>query len=133
MFYSIKKYNALDFLTVYYFLCDSNKILAFLISIVAFLFFKNLKVKYNKYINTTAASTFGVLLIHANSDAMRQWLWVDLLHTPEMFYSEYLVLHAIGSALGVYIVCTFVDYLRIKYIEIPFLKKLDMYCESIKS
>lgn len=23
-------------------------------------------------------STFGILLIHANSDTMRKWLWVDL-------------------------------------------------------
>lgn len=45
-----------------------------LLAVFAFLMFKNIQIPYNKGINTVAASTFGVLLIHANSDAMRKWL-----------------------------------------------------------
>ena len=55
----------------YWFLADSNKILAVVTSISLFLLFKNIKLKYNPVINLLAQSVFGVLLIHANSDAMR--------------------------------------------------------------
>ena len=59
----------------YFFVSDSNKILALSTDASAFLFFKNLEIGYSKVINRIAASTFGVLLIHANSNAMRRWLW----------------------------------------------------------
>ena len=56
------------------FVTDSNTFLAVMVGVFAFLFFKNIKVPYSKFINIIGASTFGVLLIHAHSDAMRQWL-----------------------------------------------------------
>ena len=101
----------------FYFVADSNKILAVLTAISAFLFFKNLRIKHSKLINTIAASTFGVLLIHANSDAMRKWLWQDLLNNVGMYDSEWLVLHAVGSVIGVFVVCTLIDFIRIRGAE----------------
>lgn len=74
----------------------------------------------NKIINTIAASTFGVLVIHANSDIMRQWLWKDTLQNTAMYDSSLLVIHAIGSVLGIYIVCTIIDYLRIVILKFHF-------------
>lgn len=103
----------------FYFVSDSNKILAVLTAFSGFMFFKNIKIRYNKLINIVAASTFGVLQIHANSDAMRRWLWQDLLNTVEIYDSEWLVLHAFGSVIGVYLVCTAIDYIRIRFIEKP--------------
>ncbi len=58
----------------FYFLIDSNKFLATTLALSAFIFFKNLNIKNSVFINTIAASTFGVLMIHANSDSMRKWL-----------------------------------------------------------
>lgn len=109
----------------FYFVSDSNKILAVLTALSAFLFFKNLNLGYSKLINTIAASAFGVLAIHANSNAMRQWLWKDTLQNATMYTSEYIVLHAIGSVIVVYLICTVIDYFRIKFIEIPFFKLWD--------
>ena len=103
----------------FYFVSDSNKILAVLTAISAFLFFKNVKIEYSKIINAVAASTFGVLQIHANSDAMRRWLWQDLLNNVGMYESNWLVLHAFGSVIGVFVICTAIDYLRIRLIEVP--------------
>ena len=65
-------------MTYYHFVIDSNKLIAILTAVLAFLYFKGLNIKYNKIINLISASTFGVFLIHANSDAMRNFLWVDL-------------------------------------------------------
>lgn len=126
--YSIDKYWY-----PYYFISDSNKILAVTISISAFLFFKNIDIGRNKIINTIAASTFGVLVIHANSDIMRQWLWKDTLQNTAMYDSSLLVIHAIGSVLGIYIVCTIIDYLRIRYIEIPFFRIWDKHWDNFIS
>lgn len=106
----------------YFFVADSNKILAVATSVSLFLFFKNMRIEYSRFINATAGSVFGVLLIHANSDAMRQWLWRDILHNPAMLESGWLVFHAIGSVLGIFAVCTVIDQCRIHFLETPFFK-----------
>ena len=116
----------------YFFVSDSNKILAVITALCAFLFFKNLKIRQSRFINTLAASAFGVLLIHANSDTMRQWLWRDVLKNVEWYHTPWIYLHTIGSVLGVYIVCTVIDMVRRYLLEKPFLewlnKKLSMKC-----
>lgn len=115
-----------------FFLADSNKILAVLTSIALFLFFRNLKLGYSKFINTVAQSTFGVLLIHANSDAMRQWLWKDTLQNVRFFDSPYLWLHAVLSVLGIYIICVIIDQLRIRLIEKPFFNYFGEKIDNIE-
>ncbi len=117
----------------YFFVADSNKILALVTAVSAFMFFKNLDIPKSKFINTVAASTFGVLLIHANSDTMRRWLWRDTLNNVGMMNSPYLYIHAIASVLGVYIVCTLIDMMRIKFIEKPFFKLYDKKEPAVKN
>lgn len=106
----------------YFFVSDCNKILAVVTAVCLFLFFKNLKIPHNEAINTIAASAFGVLLIHANSDAMRQWLWGDVFDNAgnysHTFPRVFLVL------LGVYVACTLIDMLRIRVIEQPLFYKV---------
>lgn len=121
------------FENAYYFIVDSNKILAVVTAFSLFMFFKNLKIKYNKFINIVASSTFGVLLIHANSDAMRQWLWNDALNNVGMYNSPYLYIHAIGSVLAIFTICVIIDQIRIQLIEKPFLKLWDFSFEKFKN
>jgi len=104
----------------YMFAIDSNTLLAVIIAISSFLFFKNINIKYSKFINAVSASTFGVLLIHANSNTMRQWLWRDTLKNTEAFLSDFWFAHAIISVLLVFIICIVADMLRIRFIEKPF-------------
>ncbi len=111
----------------YLLVSDSNAILALLTSISSFMYFKELKIRQSRFINNVAASCFGVLLIHANSNAMRQWLWKDTLHNVDYLESSYCFLHAIVSVLIIYIVCTLLDMLRIRFIERPFFKS-KFYC-----
>ena len=61
-----------------------------------------------------AASTFGVLLIHANSDMMRRWLWNDICNNIGMYENGNSVYHAIGCVMIIYIVCTLIDMIRIR-------------------
>lgn len=109
----------------YFFVSDSNKILAVSTAVSAFMFFNNLKIKQSKFVNTVAASTFGVLLIHANSDTMRQWLWKDVLNNVGWYDSPWIYLHAVISVLGVYIVCTLIDMVWKRMLENQFLEWLD--------
>lgn len=108
----------------YFFVSDSNKVLALATSLPAFLFFRNLKIGYSRHINKIAASAFGVLMIHANSDTMRRFLWKDVCRNAEWYASPYLALHAAGCVLGVYVLCTVIDIVRIRVIEQPVLARI---------
>ena len=59
----------------YRYVSDCNMIFAVTTAITSFMYFKQLKIGYHKSINLIAQSVFGVLLIHANSDFLRDWLW----------------------------------------------------------
>ena len=102
-------------LPYFYFVADSNKILAISTAVFTFLFAKQINIGCNKFINLLAASTFGVLMIHANSDTMRKWLWQDVCKNVENFTSSTFVkfvLHAVICTLLVYFVCVFIDIIR---------------------
>lgn len=115
----------------FFFVTDSNTFLAVLTGVSSFMFFKNIDMKHSKLINMVASSTFGVLLIHANSETMRQWLWKDTLDNVGIYDSPWLIFHAIGSVMGIYIVCTVIDQLRIHWIEVPFFKFWDKHWENL--
>ena len=118
---------------VYYFVADSNKILAVVTSVSVFMFFKNVKIPNSKFINTVAASTFGVLLIHANSDTMKAFLWGDFLKNTEFFGTQWQWPHMILSVLCVFVVCTAIDFVRIKLLEKPFLRLYDKAENKIRN
>ncbi len=123
-----------DWSLSYHMVSDSHKLLAFGVGTLVFLFFNNLKMKNNRFINTVASTTFGVLLIHANSEAMRQWLWRDLLNVPGMYEWNLLPLigASIGIMVGVFVVCSLIDYLRILFIERPFFRWIDKHSNDIE-
>lgn len=100
----------LDWSLVMFFVSDSNKLLAFLVSISTFMFIKNIHIRQSKWINTIASCTFGVLLIHANSDAMRQWLWKDTCDNVGFFHSSMIYVHALCVPIIVFIACTIIDF-----------------------
>lgn len=116
----------------YFFVSDSNKILAVSTAVCAFLFFRNIRIKQSRIINTVAASTFGVLLIHANSDTMRQWLWKDVLNNVGWYHSPWLYLHAVASVVGIFAACTLIDMVRKRVFERPFLEWLDVLIKKSK-
>lgn len=114
----------------YFYLSDCNKILALTNGVTSFLFFKNLKIGHSRLINALGASTFGVLLIHANGDAMRRWLWKTVLNNVSMFDSPWLIVHAVGSVLIIFALCSGIDLLRIHLLESPFFRLWDRCSEK---
>lgn len=117
--------SKVGFTNYYYMVANEHKFLAFVSSFSLFMLFKNIKIKQNRVINTIAASTFGVLLIHANSDAMRRFLWQDVLHNKSYYNSPFLVVHAILSVILVYIVCICIDQVRIHMLEKPLFRYIE--------
>lgn len=110
---------------LYQYVTDSNASLAIVSSVLLFMGFKNIHIGQSKIINTIASSTFGVLLIHANSDTMRRWLWRDVCQNVEWFNSPWMPLHAVGCVLAIYVVCILIDKVRIYLIEKPTFVVID--------
>ena len=116
---AIYKLNLVNSFAPYHFVADSNKIMPILTAVASFMYFKDLKIPQSKLINAIGGATFGVLLIHANSDAMRQWLWKETFDCVGHFSSSLLwtLGYAIISVLLIFIVCAGIDWFRGKYIE----------------
>lgn len=103
----------------YFFVADSNKFLALAVAVTSFMFFKNLKITYSKTINILGAATFGVLLIHANSDTMRNWLWrstVDCVGHYNLPFGQQLA-YASACVLSIFAICALIDWLRSSFLE----------------
>lgn len=101
----------------YWFVSDTNAFFAVVVAICSFMYFKDLHIKQSRIINTISASTFGVLLIHANSDTMRQWLWHDIVDCIGLYSNDSLVVLSILSVFLIFTTCIIIDYIRIHTIE----------------
>lgn len=125
----------------YYFIADSNKILAVITAFCLFMFFKTVYIPYSRFINIVASATFGVLFIHANSDTMKQQLWKDTLQNAVVFNTQRCYLHSVCSVLGIYILCAHAltclgfIYWKNRFIGfmIEFLQKCILRCISLRA
>lgn len=109
----------------YKWVVDCNALVGVISSVMMFIGFKELRIKYSPLINSIAASTFGVLLIHANSDTMRRWLWQDVCRNVDWISSPYMPLHAIGCVLAIFTICIVIDKVRIYAFEKPTFRLID--------
>lgn len=111
----------------FYFVNDSNRILAVAVAVTTFLWFKNIPLPYNKTINLISGTTFGIFLIHTNSEAMRQWLWKGTLDCVGHFYLPLLqlALYCVSAVLAIFVIGSLIDRLRQIIIEEPFMKRIE--------
>lgn len=109
----------------YWLVSDSNAILALIVGVTSFMFFKNIQIPHSRLINTIGATTFGVFLIHANSDLMRQWLWHDIVDCVGHYSSTHYYIYAPLAVLSVFAACSLIDYVRIKTLERWMFKHID--------
>lgn len=108
-----------------------NSPFVFVASIEIFIAFIK-KVPYcNVRLNKAASATFGVYLIHDNP-FLRPYLWQTILKTPEIYPSNFLIVHAVFSIFGIYIVCSFIDLLRQITIERLYLNFLNRNLSNIE-
>ena len=119
--------------TAWHFVIDSNNLLALLMGLSAFMYFKNLSLRQSRFINAVASATFGILLLHANGVPMKTWLWLDVLHTQEYQALSPLagILHAIIASVLVFAAGTVIDLLRARFAEKPFFRLLDKFLPAL--
>jgi len=77
----------------------------------AFLFFKQIKVKDSKAINLIASTTFGIFLLHDNFIA-RTFIWQNIFHTSDYFYSTFFFLHLLATVCAIFIIGCGIDLFR---------------------
>ena len=116
-----------------YFIFDANKLTMLLCAICIFMAFLTLEVRSSRVINTLASTCFGVLLIHANCDVMRQWLWQDTLDVPGQIDNPWLLVHMLGWCLTIFIICAFIELCRKHIIEKPLYNIVETIFKPLQS
>ena len=82
-----------------------------------FAIFARMSVPLSRRINTVAATTFGVYLLH-DSTVGRQLIWNGILRVSDVqFLSPYFPLLALADILAVFAVCSALDWLRLRFVE----------------
>lgn len=120
------------FKDMFFFVSDSNAPLAIFTAICMFMLFKSIRIPRNRIINVLGGGTFGVLLIHANCPAMRNWLWHDVFCNTDYYGTDAIYLHAFIVPTIVFIICSFIEYARSKSIEKPLIDLTYALLERIK-
>lgn len=103
-----------------------NSPLILLTSVELLIGFVKMKPRQCLWLNKLAGATLGVYLIHDNN-MVRPYLWHTLLRTDDIASSNLLIIHALCSIVGVYVVCTLIDLLRQSTVERVFLSILDRH------
>lgn len=114
-----------DITTAYWFVNNSNKLLALTCSIAFFLVFKNIRIKHSRFINTVSSTTFGVFIIHSSGDYMRSFLWGDVIKCVEHYNDTHIVLYSVLAVMAVFCTCSLIDLVRIKLLEKPLFSIID--------
>ena len=82
-----------------------------------FAIFARMSVPLSRRINTVAATTFGVYLLH-DFTVGRQLIWNGILRVSDVqFLSPYFPLLALADILAVFAVCSVLDWLRLRFVE----------------
>lgn len=123
-----KKWSFFSARATYFY--GQEKITTLLTSLCLFMLFVTIKMNYHRWINVVASATFGVYLIHDNN-IVRPLLWESWFKNAQYQESLYLIPYSIIAVTIVYVVCTFIDLLRQKLIDKPFLIIVNRYSAKI--
>ena len=111
-------------------LYGENSLFVLIVSIVLFIIFLKRKEFSNKYINYIAGSVLGVYLIHENM-YFRPFLWKVLLKNSTYYNSPSLIIFAIVSIIGIFLICTGIDIIRRLTIEKLWILILDAKLDNL--
>lgn len=112
------------------FFYNMQRLPIFLISVFMFIGFKNIDIKNNKFINMVSSTTFGIYLLHDNH-YMRPIIWKKIFNSTNYVTSSLLPVYSIITSCIVFLVCSLIDIIRIKFIEKPFITVISNNEEKI--
>lgn len=99
-------------------------------AICFFMIFERMTIPQNKYINHISATTFGVYLIHEHY-IIRPLLWKKVFINAQFQDSLMLIPYSVIVSIIVYIACILIDLIRIKTVEVLFMKVVTKYANKI--
>ena len=103
---------------------EINKVPAVICSVCLFLYFKELKLESNKYINEIASSTFAIYLLHDNY-LFKDYLWAVVLKTSNYYNSKFMIIHYIITIILIFIVGVMIEKIRKVLMEKPIEKIIE--------
>ncbi len=115
-----------------YFIFDANKATMLVCSVCIFIAFLTFKIPYARLINYFGGASLGILMIHANCDAMRQWLWRDTLDVPGQIDNPWLLVHMLAVCMAIFIICGTIEIARKQILEEPIFNIAKRCCTTIK-
>ena len=108
-----------------------------LMTVIVFVFFKELKVKeglFSKFVCAVSPLTFGVYLIH-DSNEMRGFMYQNIFHSSKFYTEDVAFLILVGFILLTFVTCAVFDFVRhqIGVLTAPYAGKvLDKIETSLK-
>lgn len=97
-----------------------------------FLCFVSLPPFYNKTINVLGGAVLGVYLIHDN-DFVREVIWQRLFPNIEYITSDMYVIIYIVKVIGIFVICSFIELLRKRYMDTLFNSLVDYLLLRLKN
>lgn len=102
------------------------------ISILLFLGFKTLDIKYNRIINSLASATFGIYLIHDNS-YVRPFIWKNVFQNSVIATNSIVIMSSIMEIIVVFFICSILELIRIRIIEKVYMQTINSTSQIIDS
>lgn len=103
------------------------------ISATMFLYFSTMPKFYSAKINRIATSILGIYLIHENP-FIRKLIWTQILPNQMFLNSNLFPILLIGKVIAVFIICLFIDQLRVYFIRPLYQswvnKHWDWFCQK---
>lgn len=81
------------------------------------------RIHLNYKINTIAGTVFGVYLIHMNP-ITTNFIWNDILKIQQWYNNELMPIYFIVSGLALFMICSAIEYVRLKTIDPYITNKL---------
>ena len=103
----------------------------FIISVLFFIGFLNVKIKYNKVINVIATTTFGIYLIHDNS-YVREFLWKVLFKNALFSKDILLIPYSLCVIVVVFFICCLIELFRIYVLEKQYMIYINKLSDFIE-
>lgn len=91
-------------------LFQQNRLAAFSLSVLLFLFFLTMQLGSHKWLNTIASTTFGIYLLHDHPFS-RQLLWKELFKNSTFATKPILIVYSILAVVAVFAICGVIDFI----------------------
>ncbi len=123
----IRKFNPGHYYADPYFFQHANTLSMFITSLALFMIFSRIKIPYSRFINTIAATTFGIYLLHDHT-FVREFIWREEFFNSIKYQSSLrITYYSIAATIIVFIACCIIDLIRIYTVEKLYLFILNKY------